>query len=269
MTRLISGDRQPKIKKSFIVCSTGRSGSKLLCQTLASFGNCGYPKEYLHAHNLAGVLAPQSQLSFHEYYLSILEKGTTVNGIFGVKIHWHHFKDFLAVTRQHLPRLADQHDMEIIRDLFPNVCFIHISRKDTLRQAVSTCLAHQTDVWSKPNQSYELEGTANIKFSPLEIYRYKIGITAHNQAWDTFFERNSIAPCRITYEELVSFYEKTIRKVYAFLDLPFEQGEISMPTYKQGNRINDRWVTYYNCLPERFIAQYSDLRVKVRKFLKA
>ena len=40
--------------------------------------------------------------AFIRYVEEISKKGVTSNGIFGVKMHWEHMRDFLRFTRKNL-----------------------------------------------------------------------------------------------------------------------------------------------------------------------
>ena len=261
------------IQRSYIVCSTGRSGSSLLCKTLASLGNCGNPAEFFHPNALPVDLTPDNRDSFYAYYLAVLDQGTTPNGIFGVKIHWHHFKQLLVLARHYMDHLRDKSDREITECLFPNPAFIFISRQDILRQAISTCIAFQTDVWGLNRADREREKVSQAKqkklrFAPLSIYRYKVGLQMANRAWERFFVKNDVPFHALVYEDLVASYEPTIRGIYAFLDLEFDPRTLAVPTKRQANAINERWARYYAMIPEELLGYYSNLRVSTRKWIE-
>jgi Stf0 sulphotransferase len=65
------------LQQSYLVCSTGRSGSTLLCKTLEKLGCCGNPEEFFH-NELVKTIAQNNDLdSFVDYCNSIFEKGLT------------------------------------------------------------------------------------------------------------------------------------------------------------------------------------------------
>lgn len=263
----------PVVTKSYIVCSTGRSGSSLLCKTLTNLGDCGRPAEYFHSNALAPILAKDNRQTFHEYYLSVIEQGTTVNGVFAMKIHWHHFKELLLLARNTINSLKDKTDIEITQFLFPNPAFIYISRQDLLRQAISTCIAFQTDIWGlnkkdRQREKMSAEQQKKLRFDPLSIYRYKVGLRMANNAWERFFEKNGLPYHALVYEDLVTSYERTIQGIYEFLGIEFNHPTLAIPTQKQANSINERWVRYYSLIPEDLLGQYSSLRVNTRKWLE-
>lgn len=258
------------IQKSYVVCSTGRSGSSLLCKTLASLGDCGNPAEYFHPKDLLPALKIENSHSFADYYLKVIQQGTTSNGVFGVKIHLDHFRDLLLLTRENIDEFKNKSDLEITEMLFPNPSFIYISRQDILRQAISTSLAFQTNIWGVNRKKEGKLHRKKIKprFDPLNIYRYKVGLKMANRAWEKFFDKNSLPFKRVIYEDFVNSYESTIQDIYSFLEIEFKHNNFSVPTKKQANEINERWVKYYSLIPESFIGQYSRLRVKTRQWIE-
>ncbi|MFP5270392.1 Stf0 family sulfotransferase [Coleofasciculus sp.] len=151
------------INKSYIVCSTGRSGSTLLCSTLSDLGFCGKPLEYFHPAKIEKYIAQDSANGFQDYLSQVLQKGTSQNGIFGIKIHWEHFRNFINLARKYLG-LSRQSDWQIISTIFPNPYFIYIWRRNLVKQAVSTEIAYQTQKWVKTNENLISETPKKISF---------------------------------------------------------------------------------------------------------
>src|SRR5438128_1228021 len=78
-------------RRKYLICSTQRSGSFLLCRQLINAG-IGVPQEYfnpLHRNLLCGRwnLDPRDTPG---YIRSLYAKRTTRNGIWGVKLQWSH-----------------------------------------------------------------------------------------------------------------------------------------------------------------------------------
>ena len=127
-------------ERSYLVCATPRSGSTLVCEALKETGVAGRPEEYFEAlrHSgrpraPAGVLPrrrgpldprsprrarvgaeppPRSPLwsraAYDRYLEWAFEAGTTPNGVFGAKLMWGYFGDFVSLLRNdsRLPRRA-------------------------------------------------------------------------------------------------------------------------------------------------------------------
>jgi len=80
----------------YILCSTPRCGSTLLCDLLAQSGDLGVPHEYLNISSHGLVLMSRLGIDLTDpnlalTYLNTLKRArTTPNGIFGLQAHHHH-----------------------------------------------------------------------------------------------------------------------------------------------------------------------------------
>src|SRR5579875_3648135 len=150
---------------SYIVCSTPRSGSTLLCELLKSTGVAGRPEEYFEARAATGLPphpgeyleglpptgagvraddtppdpAPYSDLRDMKDYAAHLERsrrlGTTDNGVFGTKLMWRNLDDLRALATT-LPQYADLESHELLERLFGSPLYVWMSRRDKARQAI-------------------------------------------------------------------------------------------------------------------------------------
>jgi|GEM_PF-4925263 len=254
------------IAKSYIICTTGRSGSNLLCRSLKNLGYLSNPLEYFHPQKLQRWdKTDEAEKVFKQYNQVIAEK-TDGRGTFGIKLHWHHFRHVLRSMRKKFSEFSDKSDFEIIKVLFPHPYFIYLWRRDTLKQAISTELAFQSNVWIKKDGETTPAIASKLRFKPLNIYRYKQGLDQCNQKWRRFFERNSIKFYEIVYEDFVNSFERVIAETVDFLDFEFDETTtIQLPTQKQSNTINEKWYRYYRYIPEALLAQYSALRTQIRQ----
>lgn len=256
--------------RSIIVCSTGRSGSTLLCSTLSGLNCAGDPKEYFLPKQLAQNAVDSSADQLYRYLPQVYQLGTTPNGVFSVKLHWDHMKSLLQIARTD-SALQGKSDLDILTLLFPNPCFVFIRRNNLVKQAISMEIGHQTGVYavSKDFGGQLPYQEQKLFFKPLNIYRYKQGLLRRNANWISFFNDHDLAFFEVVYEELVRELAPTIHRILAFSDieLPTDGSEITQVTRKQGNQTNENWFKYYSWLPEGWLARYSDLRSLVRKMI--
>src|SRR6266851_225014 len=133
--RLDFGHAVP-LRKSYVIASSFRSGSTLLCVKLWETGLLGAPWEYLNFYNeMPLMMARLKSASPEDYVTKLLACRTTSNGVFGVKAHFHDFSSALG--------------------------------RDKLAQAVSMAKAHQSESWtslSAPNREA-------LRYSKQEIAR--------------------------------------------------------------------------------------------------
>ena len=259
------------IKKSCIICSTGRSGSTLLTTTLAGLNSVGYAAEYFHWKRIPKLAEDNAQV-FQDYLDEIKKEGTSSNGIFAIKMHWGQLQKLLEMARKHLS-LNTEKDVEIIRLLFPNPYYVRIHRNDLVKQAISLEIARQTQVFNSlqlsdsndKNAKNVLTSTQKINlndkqliFNPFSIYILKENIRQENKQWLNFLNSNKIKYYEVIYEKFTESnvsIKKTIINIVNFLEINklSEQNEIKIPLIKVSTPRNERWYDYYNRIPEKLL----------------
>ncbi|MEO0760069.1 MAG: Stf0 family sulfotransferase [Cyanobacteria bacterium J06648_16] len=259
-------------KKSILICSTGRSGSTMLCSLLSRTNHLGYPYEFFHSQRLARANVDFTAEGIHDYLAELFKSTLSQNGIFSIKLHWDQMRALIKQVRMDEP-WQDKSDLDILKQLFPNPVFLFIRRRSLTRQAISMEVAKQTGKYvrwqKKDGQEDETYLSQRMMFRPLNIYRYKQGLAARNLLWQSFFEKHDLDFFEVVYEQLISDYEGTMNDLIDFVDINAddETFEFSPLTKKQGNKLNERWFNYYNFIPESVLATYSLLRAQARKMI--
>lgn len=219
----------------YIICSTARSGSTLLCDLLAATKVLGVPHEYLnipkHGRQLIARLCQNSPepASREEYFDVIQRHRTSANGVFGLKAHINQCLVFFQEG--------------FLTGYFGDLKYIHIRRRDTLGQAISMSIATQTDSWTSHEKS-----TATPQYSDESLRGDISTILYHDYIWEQFFAVNQISPCTVFYEDLLEQPNVEVRRVADFL------GVNDAPTVdlantdlsRQAGGINDEWRQRFN-----------------------
>ena len=245
--------------QNYVVCSTVRSGSTLLCKTLEQLGSCGRPEEYFHRHTIRRLKLDNNPKAFFKYCQEIVQQGQLEQSDslrsepFGLKLHWWQLLDFLRLARQS-PRFASHSDIEILNTIFPNLTFIYLHRGDIVAQAVSAAIATQTGQWERLSKNESDRPTAwnkPIKFQPWRIYEWDKALREHNASWQTFFRNNSITPHEIVYEDLISAFPPQMNRLLQTLkvDANVASADLNAPTQRQGNQINQQFISTYRRWP--------------------
>ncbi len=218
----------------YMICSTGRSGSSLLCSLLINSGVMGVPHEYFYiqAHGLPLIerfcINTKPHLKLNDYIRAIKRYRTTPNGVFGVKSHFN--------------QLLSLFDYGLLNRYFPKMKFVRIVRRDVIKQAVSLSIAAQTNKWTSHG-----EAVRQPLYNAEEITRYLHSILTEISGWEKFNSVNNIDPHIVYYEDIVGDASGVCRNLCRFVgvdtdfDFDISQADLS----KQGGRRNDEWAAKY------------------------
>ena len=224
--------------RPYLVASTPRSGSGLLCRGLAAAPGAGSPLEYFNPVH-RGLLAERwgSDDVLPGYLRDLYAHRTTPTGVFAAKIHW----DQLVALRAEalgLPPAEPEYPLDggFLDRLFPGTRFVRTIRLDVDRQAVSLWFALRTDTWSlaagdapagREDVPYDFEGIDGCR-------RWIESAEVH---WDRFLRHNGIEPIVVVYEELVAAYEATLERV--LLEVAPEALGATVPSAPTTRRLSD------------------------------
>jgi LPS sulfotransferase NodH len=284
-----------KVTKSYFVCATPRSGSTLLCALLAGTGVAGRPEEYFEALRHSGrprrpeeyflgvedqsirdhlgergVGAEQtprsplwSRAAYDRYLEWVFEAGTTPNGIFGAKLMWGYFGDFVSLVRN-IPAYRDLPLAELLPAVFPDLTFVRVVRANKVRQAVSLWKAVQTATWredqassssaisvedegSPPYRSFIEEHRPQLRFHYRAIDHLLRELLIEEASWDAFFEHSGIKPILVLYENFAADYETSTVNLLDRLGLtPPDDFKLEPRMKKQSDDFNDDWTKRYS-----------------------
>jgi LPS sulfotransferase NodH len=284
-----------KPDRSYIVCATPRSGSTLVCHALGETGVAGRPEEYFEAlrhsgrprrpeeyflgvedqsirdhlgeRGIGSDPPPRSPLwsraAYDRYLEWAFEAGTTPNGVFGAKLMWGYFGDFVSLVRN-IPAYRDVPLAELLYDVFPELTFVRIVRANKVRQAVSLWKAVQTATWredqasagaiasvendgSPPYRSFIEEHRPQLRFHYGAIDHLLRQLLIEEASWDAFFEHTRIKPILVLYENFAADYEASTLNLLDRLDLaPPEGFDFEPRMKKQSDAVNDDWTKRYS-----------------------
>jgi LPS sulfotransferase NodH len=215
----------------YLVCSAPRSGSWLLCTGLASTGLAGRPAEFLSYPYAEAYRRRTGRLRLPEYWQFLLQRRTSPNGVFGMKIHFDQFAR----------NLKDAEAQQEFLEQFDRLIFM--TRRDKLAQAVSFLKARQTRVYHVAlGESGENTGVApDYSFS--QIAEKLSNIAAQEALWLSLLSQCREKTIAVEYEDLVSDYVGTLQKVLIALDLGDAVAAVNpIPqVLRQHDRINSAW----------------------------
>ena len=168
--------------KYYVICSSPRSGSTLVAQTLAVMG-VGNPGEFLNPSliNEQEWGGPDRFMKpTPREYLERLKQEQTINGVFGIKVHY-----------ADLVRWPDIYDN--MAQLFPDAKYISITRRNVLRQAISAARAAQTMAYTS-----HLQERKEARFNYLAVLKHIVTTLREIEWWDRYYAAHNIKPLRVT-----------------------------------------------------------------------
>jgi trehalose 2-sulfotransferase len=221
--------------RRYVICSTPRSGSWLLCRQLVNAG-IGVPSEYFNVGHLYPLCERWGldPLDTHAYLRALHARRTTPNGAWGAKVQWPHYVDRRAALKI---------------GLFRDALAILLVREDIAAQAVSLHLSRITGIWdftgrvaTRPAQGVEWGDPDHIAACEREI-------VAETRAWRDLFAAQRIGTLVLRFEDLVVDQPGTIERVASELGIadhrhhPPEPRDSPFPPELESTRraIVDRW----------------------------
>ena len=238
--------RRPR--RCYLLCGVARSGSNLLSDGLQDTDLAGRPHQFFLPSSESRFRTKYrfaAEMNFAEYVRSVVEKTATPNRVFGFKLMGWYLNDFLGRLRQTGAFGGDESsDLEVLRNAFPRLLFIQITRREKLRQAISKARAVQTGLWKVKEGKTE---AAEPRFDRPLIARCLNEAEEQENTWSAFFARIGLQPCRVEYEELCQNYEATVRAVLDFLEIVLPRRiKINRPvTIRQGDALSAEWEQRY------------------------
>lgn len=212
---------------AYIVCTSPRTGSTLLCQGLSHSGRAGTPAEFFdHRTAVEEYWRHRYGIGRESDYVSgIIAATSTSNGVFGTKLHWSTLLDMYRALRSSPASPSPPRQAESLNDLllqrFSTVRYVWLRRRNKIAQGISHFKASRTSVWELPAapQPHPTGHPAPVDFDLRLIDKCVEWAHIYDNEWEAFFERRHITPMQMFYEDLSSAYNQSLRAVLRFLDI--------------------------------------------------
>ncbi len=225
--------------QGYIICSTPRTGSTLLCHLFEKTHLLGKPEEALTSvyRQLKG------NIDYLDTFKMVARDCVGPNGVFGIKVMWPDFSNAWH-SIQLMDRYKDLTYHQFLEHFFPGLKYIWIRRYDRGSQMISLLIAEQTQCWSV-NYHGDLGGEATFDF--FRAHDLSTVIESHEQEWQRFFEEHQIQPLILYYEDLINHHNQELKRVLDDLqiDYPPDIYIDQLPLKKQATPRNSEWLNRY------------------------
>lgn len=237
---------------SYLICCVPRTGSWLLAEALQSTEVAGRPREYFapDQKNVFYSLWGLSPTGDYSGFLSrVMSEATAPNGVWGAKVHWYQFNDLLAKLRG-ISELRDLPLRALLPELFPNLHYIYLTRRDRIRHVVSYARASDTRVWwdVDPSAGPGRRVLARTpKFDVAKLDRLFYSFARHQREWRTYFEQCGVTPLEVYYEDFAEDQTACVRQILEYLKIPYPSNIVVQRSRlrKQADALSESWAKRY------------------------
>jgi trehalose 2-sulfotransferase len=239
---------------SYLICCCERTGSTLLGDALIGTGIAGRPRSYFNrvAHYNPRMLRILGNATDDDGYLDrVIDAATTPNGVFGAKVHWGHFLNFVDRAERKL----QAHDARVpasvperLRPQFPDLRYIWLVRRNAVARAISHYRVRKTNRWQLDSRwiTDDTGGEGEPVFDFDEIDALVRSGAAEDARWLEFFQEHDISPLELVYEEIVRDLAGAVRRVLGFLGISAENVSVPPPALrKQADDRSREWEERY------------------------
>jgi trehalose 2-sulfotransferase len=238
-----------QVDRSYLICSTPRTGSFLLAEALESTGLAGQPKEYFDPVFERSWCDQLGITTASDYVPRVMAAGTSANRVFGAKLHWHQLEHLTAKLPSGAP--PGTPGVDRLRAGFPDLRYVFLTRRDKVRQAVSYYKAIRTGVWFVIRDDSDRKPASPANVPPFDfdaIDRWVTQLTQFDSSWRRYFQALGVQPFEVVYEDFVGAYDSTVFAILRALDLAVPAGlKIPAPRLvKQADEISEEWVERYH-----------------------
>lgn len=221
---------------SCLIVTSPRTGSWLLSDILSLTGLVGQPDEYFRLDFARDVIKDyglKTKGLSRAYLEGIVTRTATPNGVFAAKIHPHHFDKLVAAIRSLGDEDDERSNAELIEAWFPNPRYVHLTRLDTRRQAISYYRALLSGVWwaldddeggARAKGGRRPGGSPRVRPDYLQIKWLEDLVVRYEEQWDEFFSSSGITPHEVVYEDLVENTERVVLGVLEYLGIELPDG---------------------------------------------
>ncbi len=212
---------------SYVICTSPRSGSTLLCKLLAATGVAGHPASHFHEpsidawlgyYDLSPDASQPEPVVLEAIFKAAVARGSGATGMFGLRLQRGSFAFFFEKLAVLHP--GHSSDIERLEAAFGRTCLIHLTRRGKIEQAVSLVKAEQSGLWHQAPDGTELERLSPPQEPAYDRDRLQAAVeelTGFDRQWESWFAREGVEVFCLTYEQLSADPLQALKDVLAHL----------------------------------------------------
>jgi LPS sulfotransferase NodH len=236
---------------SYMLCTSPRSGSTLLCGLLNQSGVAGRPASYFRPESIPeyakgwGVRLEENSWD-KKYIKAVLKESANESRYGGLRIMWSNFPAFKTRLKELYPMVDN--DRALLLDSLGVNKYVYLYRNNKLAQAVSLVIAKQTGLWhlnSDGSDREKDESKSQLKYSYDEISEELQMLKDEALGWEVWFQTNRIQPLMLEYEDLAANPKGALEEILTFIDVD-RASVVDVGTKKMANALNKEWIDRYN-----------------------
>ncbi|MDO8354178.1 MAG: Stf0 family sulfotransferase [Aestuariivirga sp.] len=198
---------------NYIVMSSPRTGSSMLCAALSDTSLAGKPAEFMHKKTLKNENHPEADAeTLTQYIKKFMSENVTSNGVFGMKMHFNQFGNLFSQKQNGFKR-----GLEFLGNFQK---FILIYRHDKLLQAISEMLASESDLWGSDEEKSRFSlGRPFQESDVLTISRILNRQIHEEYAWRDILQQLGVNFHSVKYEDLAGATKRELQGVKEYLGI--------------------------------------------------
>ncbi len=213
-----------KLKGVYFLCFTNRCGSNFVAQALSSDGRLAQAGENINYDTVIKQSKSLGISSFPQYFSWLANNSKGKMGIFGCKAS--------------VEQLLFLYNEGLLNQFPSPPKFIHITRSDTLSQAVSLYIASKTNKWTSEQKGHE----SHIDYDAKTLLNIVKSICQQNAMFQAVFQLFGVTPMAINYEDFMNRPRKSLSEIGEFIsikDLEYKEEKIR---YKKQADDKNAWL---------------------------
>jgi LPS sulfotransferase NodH len=198
---------------NYIVMSSPRTGSSMLCAALSHTSLAGKPDEFMHDWWLKDNNHPEADIeTLKQYVKKIISENVSANGVFGMKLHFHQFGNVFSRKR-----IGFNGGLEFLGNFQK---FILIYRHDKFLQAISEMLARESNLWGSEEEKSQFSLGRPFRESDVLRVTKILNRQVHEEhAWRDILRQLRANFHSVRYEDLASATKRELQGVKEYLGI--------------------------------------------------